>query len=40
LYWDQLTSAMNKVTLNQDTPMAALEQVASRVNPQLQKFCK
>jgi multiple sugar transport system substrate-binding protein len=40
LYWDQLTSAMNKVTLNQDTPIAALEQVASRVNPQLQKFCK
>jgi multiple sugar transport system substrate-binding protein len=40
LYWDQLTSAMNKVTLNQATPMDALSQVATRVNQQLQKFCK
>ena len=40
LYWDQLTSAMNKVTLNQATPAAALAQVATRVNQQLSKFCK
>lgn len=40
LYWDELTNAMNKVTLNQAEPKAALEEVASRVNAQLQQFCK
>jgi multiple sugar transport system substrate-binding protein len=40
LYWDQLTSAMNKVTLNQAKPLDALTEVGTRVNQQLQKFCK
>ncbi|MBF6595540.1 MAG: ABC transporter substrate-binding protein [Thermaceae bacterium] len=40
LYWDELTNAMNKVTLNQQQPMAALEEASSRVNAQLQQFCK
>jgi hypothetical protein len=31
---------MNKVTLNQAEPKAALEEAASRVNAQLQQFCK
>jgi hypothetical protein len=35
-----LTSAMNKVTLNQAKPLDALNEVATRVNQQLQKFCK
>lgn len=39
LYWDQLTSAMDKVTLNQATPEEALKEVETRVNEQLQKFC-
>lgn len=40
LYWDELTTAMNKVTLNQATPKDALAEAASRVNGQLAQFCK
>ena len=39
LYWDELTSAWEKTYLNQQEPQAALEEVASRVQPQLQPFC-
>jgi multiple sugar transport system substrate-binding protein len=39
LYWDQLTSAMDKVTLNQATPQQALKDVETRVNEQLSRFC-
>lgn len=39
LYWDELTSAYENVYLNQLEPQAALEQVASRVQPQLDQFC-
>lgn len=39
LYWDELTSAWEKMYLNQEEPQAALEQVAARVQPQLQPFC-
>ncbi len=39
LYWDELTSAWEKVYLNQQEPLPALEQVAARVQPQLQPFC-
>ncbi len=39
LYWDELTSAWENVYLNQMEPQAALEQVASRVQPQLDQFC-
>lgn len=39
LYWDELTDAWEKVYLNQQEPQAALEQVASRVQSQLQPFC-
>jgi len=39
LYWDELTTAWEKVYLNQEEPLAALEQVAARVQPQLQPFC-
>ena len=39
LYWDELTSAWEKTYLNQQEPLPALEQVASRVQPQLQPFC-
>jgi multiple sugar transport system substrate-binding protein len=40
LYWDELTSAMQRVTLNQQTPKAALDTVASRVQARLQRFCR
>ena len=40
LLWDQLTTAMQKVTLNQETPQQALKTVETRVNAQLAKFCK
>lgn len=40
LYWDELTTAMNKMTLNQAEPKAALDEAASRVNAQLEQFCK
>ena len=39
LYWDELTAAWEKVYLNQQEPLPALEQVASRVQSQLQPFC-
>ena len=39
LYWDELTSAWEKTYLNQQEPQAALEEVAARVQPQLQPFC-
>jgi multiple sugar transport system substrate-binding protein len=39
LYWDELSTAWEKAYLNQEDPQSALEQVASRVNPQLQPFC-
>ena len=39
LYWDELTTAWEKTYLNQQDPQAALDQVASRVQPQLQPFC-
>lgn len=39
LYWDELTTAWERVYLNQAEPQAALEQVASRVQPQLDLFC-
>ncbi len=39
LYWDELTTAWERVYLNLAEPQAALEQVASRVQPQLQPFC-
>lgn len=39
LYWDELTDAWEKTYLNQQEPQAALEQVASRVQPQLDQFC-
>ena len=39
LYWDELTSAWEKTYLNQQDPQAALDEVASRVQPQLQPFC-
>ena len=39
LYWDELTDAWERVYLNQAEPQAALEQVASRVQPQLDPFC-
>jgi len=39
LYWDQLTSAWQKVYLNQGQPADVLNAVAGQVNPQLQQFC-
>ena len=40
LFWDQLSSAMDKVTLNASTPQEALQEVDARVNEQLAKYCK
>jgi multiple sugar transport system substrate-binding protein len=39
LYWDELTAAQESVVLDRKAPMEALDQVASRVQPQLQEFC-
>ena len=39
LYWDELTSAQERVYLDQATPEAALSAVKSRVQPQLQPYC-
>jgi multiple sugar transport system substrate-binding protein len=39
LYWDELTAAGEAVILGQEEPMSALEQVAERVQGQLQQFC-
>ena len=38
-YWDELTSAWQKVYLNQEEPAAALATVKERVQPDLQSFC-
>jgi multiple sugar transport system substrate-binding protein len=40
LYWDQLTNAMDAVTLNQDDAAKALKAVADAVNPQLAQSLK
>ena len=39
LYWDELTAAQEAVLLNRDEPAPVLEQVESRVQPQLDEFC-
>lgn len=39
LYWDELTRAWEAAYLNQEEPQVALEQVAARVQPQLEPFC-
>lgn len=39
LYWDQLQNAESQVELNQKEPKAALEAVATAVNPRLQPYC-
>ena len=39
LYWDELTSAQERVYLDQATPEAALSAVKDRVQPQLQPYC-
>lgn len=39
LLWDELTSAQEKVTLNQATPEEALNEVQSRVQPQMEQYC-
>jgi multiple sugar transport system substrate-binding protein len=38
-YWDELTSAWEKVYLNEEEPEAALSTVKDRVQPDLQPFC-
>lgn len=38
-YWDELTTAWQKVYLNQEAPDKALNEVAERVQADLQKFC-
>jgi multiple sugar transport system substrate-binding protein len=38
-YWDELTSAWEKVYLNQEEPAAALATARERVQPDLQGFC-
>jgi ABC-type glycerol-3-phosphate transport system substrate-binding protein len=38
-YWDELTSAWQKIYLNQEEPAAALATVKERVQPDLQGFC-
>lgn len=38
-YWDELTSAWQKVYLNEEEPAAALATVKERVQPDLQGFC-
>lgn len=39
LYWDELTDAWEKITLNQAEPQPALEEVKNRVQPRLQQYC-
>ena len=39
LMWDELSSAQDKVTLNQQTAEDALKNVENRVQPQMQKYC-
>jgi multiple sugar transport system substrate-binding protein len=38
-YWDELTSAWERIFLNQEEPAAALATVKERVQPDLQGFC-
>jgi multiple sugar transport system substrate-binding protein len=38
-YWDELTSAWERVFLNQEEPAAALATVKERVQPDLEGFC-
>jgi hypothetical protein len=38
-YWDELTSAWQKVYLNESEPEAALTEAHDRVQPQLSPFC-
>jgi multiple sugar transport system substrate-binding protein len=38
-YWDELTSAWEKIYLNQEEPAAALKEVKDRVQPDLQQYC-
>ena len=38
-YWDELTSAWEKIYLNEEEPAAALAAVKERVQPDLQGFC-
>jgi multiple sugar transport system substrate-binding protein len=38
-YWDELTSAYQKIYLNQEEPATALATVKERVQPDLQGFC-
>lgn len=39
LLWDELTSAQEKVTLNEATADEALNEVQSRVQPQMDRYC-
>ena len=38
-YWDELTSAWERIYLNQEEPAAALATVKERVQPELQEYC-
>src|SRR5215203_4249303 len=38
-YWDELTSAWERIYLNEEEPAAALATVKDRVQPDLQGFC-
>jgi multiple sugar transport system substrate-binding protein len=38
-YWDELTSAWQRIYLNEEEPSAALTMVKKRVQPDLQGFC-
>jgi hypothetical protein len=38
-YWNELTSAFQKIYLNQEEPASALATVKERVQPDLQRYC-
>lgn len=38
-YWDELTTAWQKIFLNDDEPAAALKTAKDRVQPDLKSFC-
>jgi multiple sugar transport system substrate-binding protein len=38
-YWDELTSAWERIYLNEEEPATALAAVKERVQPDLQGFC-
>ena len=38
-YWDELTTAWERVYLNEEEPAAALASVKGRVQPDLDRFC-